>query len=192
MHNAKKNVFVVWCTKRTPFYTVSSNKGVFRFLVSVSLNRTMPSNVCFWCGTPNAQTMFSLSVFEVRSPKSFVFLVLCAERAFLCTKNANKGVFGYLVWVCLKCTMPKNVFLENVFLEWRNDCTYLYTRSATNIVFGYLVWVCLKCTMLQNVCFWCATLNAHTSSAEMPANLSLIPSMCGFEMHCAKKCVFLV
>ena len=102
MPKGKNNVYLVWRTKRTPFYTESSNKGVFRFLVSVSLNRTMPSNVCFWCGTPNAQTMFSLSVFEVRSPKSFVFLVLCAERAFLCTKNANKGVFGYLVLVCLK------------------------------------------------------------------------------------------
>ena len=31
---------------------------------------------------------------------------LCAESAYLCTRNANKGVFVYLVWVYFECTTP--------------------------------------------------------------------------------------
>ena len=37
----------------------------------------------FWCGTPNPHTS--------------------------APKHATGSVFGYPVWVCLKCKMPKNV-----------------------------------------------------------------------------------
>ena len=49
----------------------------------------------------------SVLVFETRNINKCVFPVWRAERTYLCTKNANKSVFGYLVWLRLKCAMPK-------------------------------------------------------------------------------------
>ena len=56
-----------------------------------------------------------VGVFEMHNAKKYVLLVWRAERTHLCTKSVFKGVFGYLVWVCLKRTMPHNVCFRVVY-----------------------------------------------------------------------------
>ena len=48
-----------------------------------------------------------MGVFEMRSAKKCGVLVRRSKRTYLCTKYGSKSVFVYLVWVCLKCAMPK-------------------------------------------------------------------------------------
>ena len=96
--------------------------------------------MCFWVP--------SMGVFEMRSAKK-VCLAWRPKSAYLCIQYACNSVFRYLVWMCLKYTMPKDVYLV-----WRPKHAYLCTQYASNSVFGYLVWVCLKCTMPKNVLFW--------------------------------------
>ena len=64
-------------------------------------------------------------------------------------------MFAYLVCVCFKCTMPKNVCDFGVARPGRAECAMriLVHKSCNKIVFGYLVWMCLKCTMPKGVCF---------------------------------------
>ena len=81
----------------------------------------------------------------MHNAKNCVLLVWRAERAYFCTENAIRRVFGCLVWVGLKCAMPKNV------CSWCGAPKYLFTTVANKIVFGYLVWVCLTCTVPKNV-----------------------------------------
>ena len=50
-----------------------------------------------------------MGVFEMHNAKKGAFLAWRPEHAYLWTKYPTQSVFGYLVWVCLKCTMPKNV-----------------------------------------------------------------------------------
>ena len=69
------------------------------------------------------------------------FLVWRAERARPCTKNATDGVSGHLVWVCLKCAMPRRAILVR-----RTERAHPCTKITQHSVFAHLVWVCLKRT----------------------------------------------
>ena len=51
--------------------------------------------------------MRSKDVLKMRNAKKSAFFVRHAKRAYICTKFATKSVFGYLVRMCLKCTLPK-------------------------------------------------------------------------------------
>jgi hypothetical protein len=59
-----------------------------------------------------------------------------------------KNIFGYLEWMCLKNTMPKNIAW---ILRWRSNHPYLCTPWASEGIFGYLEWVCLKHTIPKNI-----------------------------------------
>ena len=96
--------------------------------------------------------------------KNMGFLAWLLMRKYLCTKYASTSVCGYLVWVCLKCTMPK---------MWRPKRTYPCTKYIRTSVFEYLVWVCLKCTMPKNRGFWRGAPNAPTPAPNMPAPVFL-------------------
>ena len=48
-------------------------------------------------------------VFEMPNAKKCVFLGWRPKRAYLCTKYVTNSISGYLVWLCLKCTMPESV-----------------------------------------------------------------------------------
>ena len=96
----------------------SANKRVFGYLVLVHTKCTIPENACFWCGVPNGLTSEpSLSTkvcwtrgvcaFEMCNARKCVFPVWRAQCAYVRTKSANKSVFRYVVWVCLKCVTPK-------------------------------------------------------------------------------------
>ena len=50
-----------------------------------------------------------MGVLEMRNAKKCGVLAWRSKRAYLSTKSALKGVFGHLVWGCLKCAVPKNV-----------------------------------------------------------------------------------
>ena len=77
----------------------------------------MPKKVGVWHGAQRAPTSGPNMAAEVSlDPWNGVVLnAQCQKmrfwgfkRAYLCTKHANKNVFGYLGWVCLKCALPKN------------------------------------------------------------------------------------
>ena len=60
-----------------------------------------------------------MDVVQMHKAPKCVFLVWRARRIYLYTKSAIKSVFGYLVWVYLKCTVPKN----KRFAWWHAECT---------------------------------------------------------------------
>ena len=97
---------------------------------------------CFWLpGT---------GVFETYSAQR----LLCgfwggAPNRHLCADpGPQKGVFGYLGWVCLKRTMPKQFMWV---LGWRSKHPYLCTPRATKRCIVYLGWVRLKRTVPKNI-----------------------------------------
>ena len=74
----------------------------------------------FWHGAPSPHTFApnmpatvfldpQADMFEMRNAKKTAPLAWPPKRAYLCTEYASKGVFGYLGWGCLKCTVPQNV-----------------------------------------------------------------------------------
>ena len=79
---------------------------------------------------------------------TYPFLRNSFQHPYHCTPQARKGVFGYLGWGSLNCTMPKNILWV---LGWRSKHPYHCTPQARKGVFGSLGWVCLKCTMSRNV-----------------------------------------
>ena len=120
-----KFVLSVWCAERTYLYTGNAKESVAGYFVWVYLNCTVPkmcgSGVARRMHTPlgqkceqNCMHIPSMGVFEMRSAKKCGFIVWCAGHTYICSKGANKSVLGYLVWVCLKCTMPTNPF----FFVW--------------------------------------------------------------------------
>ena len=125
MRNAKRCVFPAGRTKCAYLCTKSASKGVFGYLVPVCHN-------FFWCCAPlhlctksASKNVFgylvhllhktcqqkhlwilSLGVLVLHIVRKKL-LVWHAEYTYPCPQSVNKSVFGYLVCVCLKCTMPK-------------------------------------------------------------------------------------
>ena len=79
-----------------------------------------------------------------------------------------------------------------MFLVWRAERTYLCTRSANKNVFVYLVWVSLKCTMPQKYVLGVVRQTNIRLYQKCQQECLWIPHMDVFEMHNAKKGVFLV
>ena len=130
---------------------------------------------CFWIP--------SMVVFEMHDAKKCVSTACRPKRAYLGTKYATNSVFGYLVCVCLKCTMPKNV----CFLARCPRRAYLCTEYATSSIFGYLVCVYLKCTMPKK-CVLGVAPHTHIHVHQVCLQQCFwIPSMRVFERHSAKK-----
>ena len=109
-----------------------------------------------------------MGVFEMCNAKKCAVLAWRSKHACLCTKNASKGVFGYLEQGCLKCAMPKNVGV----LARCSKGTYLCTKYASKSVFGYLGWGCLHCTTRQKfgLLWWLPKMCSPTSYPPRPCN----------------------
>ena len=60
----------------------------------------------------------------------------------------QEGAFGYLGWVSLNCTLPKNIVWV---LGWRPKHPYLCAPPARKGVFGYLGWGSLNYTTPKNI-----------------------------------------
>ena len=210
-------MFLAWCIKhnhQTYLCTKMANKHFFGYFVGCVLTVQCPN--AYVSGAAHQvhlllhhkckQTclcMRSMRVFKMHNVKKCAFLLWDADCLYLCTKIATKFVFGYLLWVCFKCTMLKNYIFgvahqphTPLHQKYQQEClwirstgvfgmhntkhlvsgaegAYFSTKSATKSVFGYLVWVCLRCTMPQKVCVWCVAPNAHTASPHLPTTVSL-------------------
>ena len=113
---------------------------------------------CFWIP--------SMRVFEMQEAEKCGALAWCPTHTYLCTNYAITRVSRYLVWVCLKCIMPKKIGVS------RSIC-----------VFKYLAWVCLKCTMPKMWGFDVAP-QTHIPLYQIYQHQCFwIPSMGAFEMH---------
>ena len=72
----------------------------------------------------------SMSVFEMHKAKKIEGLAWRPKRAYLCTTYASNSVFGYPVWVCLKCRIPKSVG------SWRGaPCAHTSAPKMPALVF---------------------------------------------------------
>ena len=78
------------------------------------------------CMRPNLNvTLYStMGVFEMHNAKKCGVLTWHPKHPYFCTHHASNSVFGYLVKVCLKCTMPKK--------PWCPTRPYLCTQYASN------------------------------------------------------------
>ena len=177
-----KTLFLVWHAEHTYLCSGIANETVFGCVAWMCLKCTLP-NVCFWCGAPNthisAPTLHCCSmpsVFGMHNAKQWVFLVWRAGRTYLCTTGAINIVFGYLVWVCLECTMPNNV------------CFWCSTPNIPKVL------VYLTC---DQDCLWIPSMGVFQMRTHIPLHQKCdqeciwIPSVGVFEPPHAKKCVFL-
>ena len=125
-----------------------------------------------------------MSVFELHNTKNCGGFAWRDKRTYLCTKYASNSVSGYLVWVCLKCTMAKK--------SW-----YFDAAPQTPIP---------RHQICQQQCFWMPSMSvfemrntkncgvwpgaqAHTALRQICQQQRFwIPSVGVFEMHNAKNC----
>ena len=134
----------------------------------VSLQPPTPLHImrqkrCFWIPR--------MGVFETQDAKNIVWVLgWRSKRPYHCTPQASKGVFGYLEWWCLNCTMPKHIVRV---LGWRPKHPYLCTPSARKGVFVHLVWGCLKCAYQKMWGFWRGAPSAHTSAPNLTERVVL-------------------
>ena len=84
----------------------------------------MPENIVWvlvWCSKQPAVPLHTTSqkkrfwiprmgVFELHYAKNIVWVLgWRSKHPYLCRPQARTGVFGYLGWVSLNCTMPQNI-----------------------------------------------------------------------------------
>ena len=121
----------LWCgVLTTCLCTKNGNKIVFGCLLRVWLKCTMPllaSEVCLHCGVSNVPTAAPIMPSKVSSDTqyrwvssaqchlftSYVCFRCGAPNVHTAARLPNKSVFGYLVWVCLKCGVPFLWHLRN-------------------------------------------------------------------------------
>ena len=131
--DAIKSAFLAWHPKRAYLCTKYTTTSVLEIqnvkkcvygvapLTCIPLHQTCHQK-CFWIP--------SVGLFEMDNAKKCALLEWHPKRAYLCTKYTTTSVFGYLVWVCLQCTMPK----KSAFWGWRPKHAYLCTTYKINRV----------------------------------------------------------
>ena len=115
----------------------------------------------------------------MHNAEKHVFLVWRPKHASLCTKYATDRPFLYSVRVCLKRTMPKNVF-------WRGaPNTHASAPSMQpTMFFGHLIWVRLKRTIPKECTFLAWRPNGTYLCTKHDASSTFwIPSM-GVPKNC--------
>ena len=112
-----------WIPSKGVFEIQNVKKCVYGVapLTCIPLHQTCHQK-CFWIP--------SVGLFEMDNAKKCALLEWHPKRAYLCTKYTTTSVFGYLVWVCLQCTMPK----KSAFWGWRPKHAYLCTTYKINRV----------------------------------------------------------
>ena len=96
-------------------------------------------------------------------------MVWLAECVQLCTKNANKSVFAYLVGACLKCAMPKSVCLPFGALN-AHTSALIYAAKVSSRICGALY---LEMHHARNVCLQCGAPNALTLVPKLASKVAL-------------------
>ena len=128
-----------------------------------------------------------MGVFQMHNAQKCTLLVWRAEHTYLCTRNDNKSVFAWLVWVCVKCTLPYNMCFWCGAWNTHISVPEIPPKISLDTEYG-----CVWNAQCKNVRLWCGGPNAHTSKSEMPTKCRCIPSMGVFEIQNAVKYMFLV
>ena len=178
-HNANKCAFWGWRAEHAYLCTKRTTKSVSGCLVWVVLKCTMP-NMCIVGVAPQTcmpldqtyhQKCFwipGIGGFEMHNAKKWALLGWRTKRAYIYTNDSTEGFFGYLVWVFLKCTMPKNVHYwggtPNVHTSAPNGPPKVFLDAW----YGY-VWN----AQCQKSAFWGDAPNLHTSAPNMPPKIFL-------------------
>ena len=101
-------------------------------------------------------------MFGMQDAKKKLYLVWHDERAYICTK-IGKSVFGYLVWVCLKCTVQHNVFCRCSTPTPHTSELHMSTKVSQDTQCRFM-----ECVTPATVCLQCGTPNAHSCAPKIP------------------------